>query len=257
MPAATDKTPLPDPWRRYDLAQRHYETDLGLFSSRMNLFLLVQTGLLTLSNTVSTGQMSFFDAHPKETTSFAVALCVVWLLVGWSAVSWIWYWRFMVRVLGLQLPDGEASAEGLPSTIGAGFTPEKRNLLIADPRYEKPIWLMQVAWKLRPTTITCMLPLLFIVAWLGLYSIHPGSDAGAAARQAGCAMRVAAVAKRALQTADAKLPVLSRLSEVVMLGVPKTGPRATSLSRELRASERAIAVAASELNGALVTKCAA
>jgi hypothetical protein len=47
-----DPSTNPDPmhlWRAYELAQQHYDSNIQLFSVRMNLFLLVQSALVAVA----------------------------------------------------------------------------------------------------------------------------------------------------------------------------------------------------------------
>lgn len=155
--ASTPQTPsTEDLWRAYEAAQRHYDADHQLFSARMNLFLLVQTGLLATS--VATGKRgSGFGG--MGIAVFGLTMSVAWLAVALSSYQWIKTWRAHVVDLAQRLKDAtgiEVSGRSFVRGNRAGHTAH------SSPRHRL---LEKASWYVRPTVVTCCLPLIFLVSW--------------------------------------------------------------------------------------------
>lgn len=150
-----------DLWRSYELAQQHYDSNIQLFSVRMNLFLLVQSALVAVAgNTVLGGRTEPFTGR-TAISSFGLLLAIGWLLVASSSYCWVKTWRAHMIELGEQL-----------QTI-TGVTVSS-SLFAHDPRrrsFPKGMFsglLERFSWFVRPTLITCFLPILFIIGWVYL-----------------------------------------------------------------------------------------
>jgi hypothetical protein len=76
-----------DLWTAYEAAQRHYESDLNLFNSRMSLFLVVQSALIAFVAIRSPATSLAIVAGQSAVPILGVVLCVAWLLVAVSSVS--------------------------------------------------------------------------------------------------------------------------------------------------------------------------
>jgi hypothetical protein len=156
-----DKTDL---WRAYELAQQHYEMDLQLFSTRMNLFLLIQSGLVALAGgTAQIGNINHV-AGRSAVASFGLALAVAWLLVASSSYLWVKSWRAHMIELGGLLQD-KAGVE-VSSKL---FNHERRrkshrNAYSSQQRFWEQFEFF--SWFVRPTLVTCCLPLLFVIGWI-------------------------------------------------------------------------------------------
>lgn len=156
LPGHSRSDPV-DVWRAYELAQKHYESDLQLFSTRMNLFLLVQSALVALTATLASQNVKEFDA--KTVSAFGLLLASGWFVVAASSYVWIHTWRLQMIKLGLA-----AQEETGVSTSSAAFDRHTRRDLHIGSRAAK---LPEViSWYVRPTLISCLLPLLFIAGWI-------------------------------------------------------------------------------------------
>ena len=154
-----------DLWHSYDLAQQHYDSNIQLFSVRMNLFLLVQSALVAVAgNTVLGGKAELF-AGRTAISSFGLLLAIGWLLVACSSYCWVKTWRAHMIELGEQLKAVTAV------TVSS-------SLFAHDPRrssFPKGMFsglFERFSWFVRPTLVTCFLPILFIAGWvyLGWYA---------------------------------------------------------------------------------------
>lgn len=133
----------------YEMALRHYETDLELFSNRMTVFLTMSTALLAADQGV-------FGAKPVGSHALPVlavlglSLSAIWLLAGAGAYAWIKEWRGQLSRLGQEL---EAAT----------------SMTLATQAFAKPSSnrrVDRVGWRLRPTSWTLSLPLLFAAVWI-------------------------------------------------------------------------------------------
>ncbi|WP_089102862.1 RipA family octameric membrane protein [Streptomyces hyaluromycini] len=148
--------PLPELWKAYELAQQHYDADLELHSSRMNLFLVVQSALVAFV----AGQRGAVDRH--WLAFFGMTLCVGWLLVALSSYQWIKTWRTHMSTLGQQIKDTSGVA---PSSLLFDHT-HRHNAVAATGVFSRCLeWF---SWHVRPTLITCCLPALFLGGWIYL-----------------------------------------------------------------------------------------
>ena len=151
----------------YELTEGHYEMDLQLFSVRMSLFLLVQTGLVAaVSGSVLKAEPFKYDG---AIAIFGAVLAFAWLLVAVSSYCWISMWRWHLCNFGKLINNeiNEKRRKGKPKEVFF-FT------LLHDPkclRKEGPSegFLKLTKWfysRVRPTVITCCLPFLFITGWI-------------------------------------------------------------------------------------------
>ena len=169
-PTMTDLEPLADPsrnpdpeylWRGYELAQQHYDSNIQLFSVRMNLFLLVQSALVAVAgNTVLGGRTEPF-AGRSDISSFGLVLAIGWLLVASSSYCWVKTWRAHMIELGEQLE--EVTDVTLSSSL---FARDRRRR--AFPKGTFSELFERFSWFVRPTLVTCCLPILFIAGWIYL-----------------------------------------------------------------------------------------
>lgn len=148
-------------WRAYDLAQRHYEIDLQLFATRMNLFLLIQSGLVAVVTGVAGSGKSNPLVNRPALASFGLALAIAWLFAAISSYTWIKTWRAHM----LQL----SKDANIPASA-AQFKHSARRDVHAKFYSKQILWrqLEHFTWFVRPTLIICCLPLLFIGGWIYL-----------------------------------------------------------------------------------------
>lgn len=152
-----------DLWRAYERAQQHYELDLQLFSTRMSLFLVVQSALIALvASAIRLGRLQAADQH--AVASFGIALTVSWLLVASSSYMWVKTWRGHWKKLGKDLGDYIAVSSRFfdHSDRRETTSPE------SEPRHFFWKQLEWLSWYVRPTLVICCLPVLFIVGWVYL-----------------------------------------------------------------------------------------
>lgn len=153
-PTATGTTTSDDLWRGYEQAQKHYEADLQLFSNRMNLFFGVHAALLTVTVAAVGTHGTTGNALPQHDryplAIIGLLLSVIWFLVAASSYAWILEWRRQL----LLLADKLRAATSVELAIMA---------------FEKPgadHTLGRVILKVRPTMWSCVLPLVFVGAWI-------------------------------------------------------------------------------------------
>jgi hypothetical protein len=179
--AETDSTEFgrDDLWRAYECVQQHYETDLQLFSIRMNLFLLIQSGLVALVDGAAVSNAGGVPHLRTATASFGLAMAAAWLLVAVSSYAWFKTWRAQMTRLAVMLDPGKQTFSGI-------FDPDVRRKL-HDEAYgrgretnrrwpvgrKQPLWRLTetFSWFVRPTFVTCCIPMIFIAAWV--YFLHP------------------------------------------------------------------------------------
>jgi hypothetical protein len=169
-----------DLWHAYELAQQHYETDLQLFSVRMSLFLVIQSALVALvGSAIRIGNLGAADRH--AVAFFGIALAAGWLFVAISSYTWVKTWRAHMMTLGDELKH-KAKVQ-----VSSRLFVRSRRCHVIDSPYKydgqdqcehdhhrrKPhrlFWrtLEWFSWYVRPTLVTCCLPVLFIVGWVYL-----------------------------------------------------------------------------------------
>ena len=148
----------------YTLAQQHYDSDLQLFSARMNLFLLVQSALVTVTGTSILGGGSKPGDYRGAISLFGFILAVAWLLVAVSSYAWVKTWRAHMVAIGVRLEEDTSVL----------FSSALFNRTVRKTSYPKEsLWTVveTFSWAVRPTLVTCCLPLLFIGGWIYL-GIH-------------------------------------------------------------------------------------
>lgn len=155
-------TPPHDPdradlWHAYDRAQAHYDSDLQLFSSRMNLFLLVQSALVAVAAGSSTSHMVLSQS---SLAIFSLVLCIGWLLVAFSSYQWI-------KILRAHMSESARQLESVTGVVlsPAVFQRPVRQSLVGSASFASRL-LERTSWYVRPTLVTCCLPLLFMVGWI-------------------------------------------------------------------------------------------
>lgn len=154
-----------DLWNAYQLAQQHYELDLQLFSTRMNLFLVIQSALAAFVGGLRmTGGGLVVDR--AAVAVFGLALAAAWLVVALSSYMWVKTWRTRWIALGDLLND---KAEVEVSSRLFDQTRRRKALELEYGRRHR-LWrqLEALSWFARPTLISCFLPLLFMVGWIYL-----------------------------------------------------------------------------------------
>jgi hypothetical protein len=145
----------------YELAQKHYDSDLQLFSARMNLFLLVQSALVTVAGSAILGSKADTLGYRGPTSLFGLILAVGWLFVAISSYAWVKTWRAHMMIIGGHLQDktkATFSAALFHHGIRKEFYPKDKFWPFAEA----------FSWIVRPTLVTCCLPLLFIMGWVYL-----------------------------------------------------------------------------------------
>jgi hypothetical protein len=156
--------------KAYELAQEHYESDLQLFSARMNLFLLVQSALVTVAGSAIFGSKDGADNYRGAISLFGLALAVAWLFVAVSSYAWVKTWRAQMMDMGTLLKkrtDVVFSSDVFQhGTRSALF--DRKTIQTSDPK--EALWrLVEVfSWRVRPTLVICCVPLLFIAGWIYL-----------------------------------------------------------------------------------------
>jgi hypothetical protein len=164
--ASPSRKPSPaDLWHSYELAQQHYDSNIQLFSVRMNLFLLVQSALVAVAgNTVLGGKAEPF-AGRTAISSFGLLLAIGWLLVASSSYCWVKTWRAHMIELGERI---QAATGATVSSSLFAHGPRRR----AFPKGMLSGLFERFSWFVRPTLVTCCLPVLFLAGWvyLGWYA---------------------------------------------------------------------------------------
>jgi hypothetical protein len=165
--------PLADLWHAYERAQQHYEHDLELFSTRMSLFLVVQSALIALlASAIRLGKLSVADRH--AVAIFGLALTLGWLLVASSSYMWVKTWRAHMIILGKSLDEivsVDISTKSFERKARKDIEREARKAQAADAFSERRVrdrfWklLEWFSWYVRPTLVICCLPVLFIGGW--------------------------------------------------------------------------------------------
>ena len=156
--------------KAYELAQKHYESDLQLFSARMSLFLLVQSALVTVAGSAILGNQTGTLNYRGAISLFGLILAVGWLFVAVSSYAWVKTWRAQMIDIGASLKE-----ETNITFFSDVFKPGKRSALF-DPEDDQgsgskePLWRLveKFSWRVRPTLVICCMPLLFISGWLYL-----------------------------------------------------------------------------------------
>jgi hypothetical protein len=152
--------------RAYELAQRHYDSDLQLFSARMNLFLLVQSALVTVTGGSILGGGGKPADYLGAISVFGLVLAVAWLFVAVSSYAWVKTWRAHMMTIGVRL-EQETS---VPFSSGLFNRQVRKSMYPKDAFWSL---IEAFSWAIRPTLVTCCLPLLFIGGW-----IYLGNHAG-------------------------------------------------------------------------------
>ncbi|SNS21483.1 TIGR00725 family protein [Geodermatophilus pulveris] len=132
-------------WRSYDSAQRHYEKDLDLFVTRMNLFILVVAGFAALDRS-----KAMVDSG-SAVAGLGLALSVCWLGLWGSSYYWILEWRDELVAIGRRIEGMTCVAPAALNRFGdtrARGRPKKALVNLS-----------------RPTGLTLALPLVFCIYW--------------------------------------------------------------------------------------------
>jgi hypothetical protein len=154
-----------DVWEAYKLAQQHYELDLQLFSTRMNLFLVIQSALAALAGGAKIAGHGF-TVDRTAVALFGLALAVGWLLVAVSSYTWVKTWRSHWIFLG------EILWEKTGVEVSSRLFDHARRRDSHERHYGErhKAWRQDefVSWYARPTFVSCCLPVLFLVGWIYL-----------------------------------------------------------------------------------------
>lgn len=164
--AHPDSPAQDDLWHAYDLAQRHYEVELQLFTNRMNLFLLVQSALITVVTGVTgTGKAAGVLGNRSAVASFGLVLAIAWLIASASSYVWIKTWRGHMLALTSSLKQ-YANFSSSPTH----FRRHDRRETHRQSYGSQILWkqLESFTWYVRPTLIMCCLPIIFIGGWIYL-----------------------------------------------------------------------------------------
>jgi hypothetical protein len=160
----TDPSADPNPadlWRGYELAQQHYDSNIQLFSVRMNLFLLVQSALVAVGGNSVLGGKAASLASRSAISAFGLLLAIGWLLVAASSYCWVKTWRAHMIQLGKNLE--QATGVVVSSSL---FARDRRRRAFPKSIFSKPFETF--SWFVRPTLVTCLLPILFMAGWIYL-----------------------------------------------------------------------------------------
>jgi hypothetical protein len=156
--------------KAYELAQKHYESDLQLFSARMNLFLLVQSALVTVAGSAILGSQTGALNYRGAISLFGLILAVGWLFVAVSSYAWVKTWRAQMIDVGTSLKEATqvpfSSDVFHHRTRSALF--DRKTRQASDPK--ETLWRLVEAfsWRIRPTLVICCVPLLFVTGWIYL-----------------------------------------------------------------------------------------
>ena len=155
-----------DLWRAYDLALQHYQADLELFSTRMSLFLLIESALVAL---VGSGKVSM--VNPRDAAYFGLALTVAWSVSATGSYMWIKTWRAHMLKLGGDLEERTRVAVSV-----LNFQRSRRHAIhgqVYGHQYRQRFWkqLEFLTWYVRPTFVFCCVPLVFMAGWIYL-AVH-------------------------------------------------------------------------------------
>jgi hypothetical protein len=147
-----------DLWQAYLLAQQHYEVDLQLFSTRMSLFLVIQSALVAFvgGGVRLTG---IHIAHPTAVAVFGLMLSASWQVVAVSSYTWVKTWRAKWIEIGNLLHD----STGVDVSARLVDRDRRRDAhhKAYSQRHRMSRQLEALSWLIRPTFISCRLPALF------------------------------------------------------------------------------------------------
>ena len=129
-----------------DMAQRQYENELNLFSTRMSLFLVVNSGLLAATGFIR-GEEPVVDSAVVAAAGFA--LSTIWFAVAFTADRWVYTWRLQWCRAWDSVPVDRRLTSVFTVKAWARFSPA------------------------RPTAWTLLLPLGFAVAWGWIFQSAP------------------------------------------------------------------------------------
>ena len=137
---------------------------LRLRTARESRALLAQTNLWrAYGGAAQIGSIKAV-ADRSAIASFGLALAVGWLLVASSSYLWVKTWRAHLIELGNRLHD-QAHVE-----VSTRLFDHKRRIQSHENAYgsQQRFWgqLEFFSWFVRPTLVTCCLPLLFVIGWI-------------------------------------------------------------------------------------------
>lgn len=161
-----------DVWRAYELAVRHYERDLDLFSTRMNLFLAIHAVLFGAASGAF-GPSSDSGRAVPELGIAGVFLAAVWLLVANSSYVWIHEWRYQV----LNLANEVKTVTGVRLGTDIFGRSKARNRI------------GRLGWRLRPQLSASAFQSFCLR--LGIYRLARIADAESAAQALGSRTAIA------------------------------------------------------------------
>ena len=156
-----------DIWRAYESTQKHYDSDFNLFTNRMNLFLAVESVLITIATAAVVWQNATVPIRIQLAISaFGVLLSLAWLAAAISTYQWVRH----IRDHLIQLGDQWELRSGVPLSIAA-FSKDRRNEAKNggdDIGIPVAHWF---SWHVRPSYIICSLPILYAAGWIVLLLI--------------------------------------------------------------------------------------
>jgi hypothetical protein len=152
---------LDDTWRAYEAAQKHHDSDLALFNSRTNLFLLVETALITIATAAVGRENSAISPGARVAiTVFGILLSLLWLFAALSAYTWAKAIRHTMVCRGDEWT-------GLTRVRTSSLVFSKRGWNeVASAKTGVPRLAFSAFWLLRPTFVLCTIPLLYLAGWI-------------------------------------------------------------------------------------------
>jgi hypothetical protein len=149
-------------WKAYEAAQKHHDSDLTLFNTRTNLFLVVETALITVA---TAGLLSKAGSPPPlaariAISCFGVALSIAWLTASVGAYNW-------TKEIRIYMVDLGKTWTLLTSIQTSSEVFARRHLVVgARGRWWRHWW--RIVTSVRPTLIFCVLPFIYILGWIAL-----------------------------------------------------------------------------------------
>lgn len=129
----------------------------------MNLFLVIQSGLVALAGVEVRAGDSKLLAGAPAVASLGLALALGWLLVAASSYLWVKTWRAHMIELGDRIRlDIHIDVSG--AVFERGRRRDSYRKAYGSERLSRQLELF--SWFVRPTLITCCLPLVFIAGWI-------------------------------------------------------------------------------------------
>ena len=149
-------------WKAYEAAQKHHDSDLTLFNTRTNLFLVVETALITVA---TAGLLSKVGNPPPlaarlAISGFGVALSIAWLVASVGGYNW-------TKTIRLYMVDLGKTWTLVTSIQTSSEVFGRRHLATdRDACWWRRWW--RIVTSARPTVVFCVLPFIYILGWVAL-----------------------------------------------------------------------------------------